>query len=124
MTTQTTTGTADVDMESRERPTAEEILAENEQLKEKLEQYGGKKVLSTVRKAEQEKALKPFQAELIRMQKYLEETKRRMVILFEGRDASGKGGTIRRVARYMNEKHYRVVALGKPTDAQLSLIHI
>jgi polyphosphate kinase 2 len=41
-----------------------------------------------------------------------------MIILFEGRDASGKGGTIRRVARYMNEKHYRVVALGKPTDAQ------
>ena len=41
-----------------------------------------------------------------------------MIIVFEGRDASGKGGTIRRVSRYMNEKHYRVVALGKPTDAQ------
>jgi polyphosphate kinase 2 len=51
------------------------------------------------------------------MQKYLEATKRRMIILFEGRDASGKGGTIRRVSRYMNEKHYRVVALGKPNDA-------
>jgi polyphosphate kinase 2 len=52
------------------------------------------------------------------MQKYLEETKRPMIILFEGRDASGKGGTIRRVARYMNEKHYRIVAQGKPSDAQ------
>jgi polyphosphate kinase 2 len=41
-----------------------------------------------------------------------------MVILFEGRDAAGKGGTIRRVTRYMNEKHYRVVALGKPTETQ------
>ena len=41
-----------------------------------------------------------------------------MIILFEGRDAAGKGGTIRRVTRYMNEKHYRVVALGKPTDEQ------
>jgi polyphosphate kinase 2 len=118
VTTQTTTGTADVDTESAAPQTAEEILSENERLKEKIVQYGGKKVLSTIRKAEQEKALKPFQAELIRMQKYLEETKRRMIILFEGRDASGKGGTIRRVARYMNEKHYRVVALGKPTDAQ------
>ncbi len=39
-----------------------------------------------------------------------------MIILFEGRDASGKGGTIRRVSRYMNEKHYRIVALGKPTE--------
>lgn len=65
-----------------------------------------------------EEELKPFQAELIRMQQYLEQTKRRMIILFEGRDAAGKGGTIRRVTRYMNEKHYRVVALGKPTENQ------
>ena len=43
-----------------------------------------------------------------------------MVVLFEGRDAAGKGGTIRRVTRYMNEKHYRVVALGKPTEEQRS----
>ena len=63
-----------------------------------------------------EETLKPFQAELIKMQQYLEESGTRMVILFEGRDAAGKGGTIRRVTRYMNEKHYRVVALGKPTE--------
>jgi len=68
----------------------------------------------------QEQSLKPYQAELLKMQKYLEKTGKRMVILFEGRDASGKGGTIRRVTRYMNEKHYRVVALGKPTDEQRS----
>ena len=41
-----------------------------------------------------------------------------MIILMEGRDASGKGGAIRRITRYMNEKHYRVVALGKPSDVQ------
>jgi polyphosphate kinase 2 len=52
------------------------------------------------------------------MQKHLEATETRMIILFEGRDAAGKGGTIRRVTRYMNEKHYRVVALGKPTEHQ------
>ena len=63
-----------------------------------------------------EEELKPFQAELIRMQQYLEQSGTRMIILFEGRDAAGKGGTIRRVTRYMNEKHYRVVALGKPTE--------
>jgi polyphosphate kinase 2 len=67
-----------------------------------------------------EEMLKPYQAELIRMQKCLEENKRRMIILFEGRDAAGKGGTIRRVTRYMNEKHYRIVALGKPTEHQKS----
>ena len=71
-----------------------------------------------VRKRRAEDALKPFQAELIRMQQYLEKTRTRMIILFEGRDAAGKGGTIRRVTRYMNEKHYRVVALGKPTEEQ------
>lgn len=63
-----------------------------------------------------EEELKPYQAELIKMQRYLETTGKRMIILFEGRDASGKGGTIRRVTRYMNEKHYRVVAMGKPTE--------
>ena len=67
-----------------------------------------------------EEELKPFQAELIKMQKYLEDTGTRMIILFEGRDAAGKGGTIRRVTRYMNVKHYRVVALGKPTDREKS----
>ncbi|MET0105173.1 MAG: polyphosphate kinase 2 [Sedimenticola sp.] len=71
-----------------------------------------------VRRYRREEELKPYQAELIRMQQYLESTGGKMVILFEGRDAAGKGGTIRRVTRYMNEKHYRVVALGKPTENQ------
>jgi polyphosphate kinase 2 len=96
---------------------AEEILSESEPLKERIKQLGSDKILSTLEKAALERSLKPYQAELILMQKYLEATKRRMIILFEGRDASGKGGTIRRVSRYMNEKHYRVVALGKPNDA-------
>jgi len=72
------------------------------------------------RKYQREEELKPFQAELIKMQKYLEDTGTRMIILFEGRDAAGKGGTIRRVTRYMNVKHYRVVALGKPSDREKS----
>jgi polyphosphate kinase 2 len=46
------------------------------------------------------------------------------VILFDGRDASGKGGTIRRVTRYMNEKRYHVVALGKPNENQKTELHI
>jgi len=69
-----------------------------------------------VRRYRREEQLKPYQAELIRMQQYLEASGTRMILLFEGRDAAGKGGTIRRVTRYMNEKHYRVVALGKPTE--------
>ena len=76
--------------------------------------------MSIERKARQEEELKPFQVELLKMQRYLEDADRRMIVLFEGRDAAGKGGTIRRVTRYMNEKHYRVVALGKPTAEQRS----
>lgn len=68
----------------------------------------------------QEQELKPYQAELVSLQNYLDHTNKRMIILFEGRDASGKGGTIRRVARYMNEKRYRTVALGKPNSEQSS----
>jgi polyphosphate kinase 2 len=68
--------------------------------------------------------LKPFQAELIKMQRHLENTGKKMVILFDGRDASGKGGTIRRVTRYMNEKRYRTVALGKPNEQQKTELHI
>jgi polyphosphate kinase 2 len=79
---------------------------------------------STLNKAEQkrknEQQLKPYQAELIKLQKHIEETNQKMIILFEGRDAAGKGGTIRRVTRYMNEKHYRIVALGKPTEEQIT----
>jgi polyphosphate kinase 2 len=68
--------------------------------------------------------LTPYQAELIKMQRHLERTAKKMVILFDGRDASGKGGTIRRVTRYMNEKRYHSVALGKPTEQQKTELHI
>jgi len=62
--------------------------------------------------------LLPYQVELLKLQRHLEAHQIPMIVLFEGRDAAGKGGTIRRVTRYMNEKRARVVALGKPTDQQ------
>ncbi len=62
--------------------------------------------------------MKKYQIELIKMQKHLESSNKKIIILFEGRDASGKGGAIRRMTRYMNGRHYRVVALGKPTETQ------
>ena len=68
--------------------------------------------------AEKEEPLHPYQAELLKLQNHLEVHQIPMIVLFDGRDASGKGGTIRRVSRYMNEKRSRVVALGKPNDQQ------
>ncbi len=71
-------------------------------------------------RSQQEKQLKPYQAELIKLQRYLELKNEKMIVLVEGRDAAGKGGAIRRITRYMNEKHYRVVALGKPSEVEQS----
>ena len=73
-----------------------------------------------VRKVRAEDRLRPWQVELLKLQRHLEAEQIRMIVLFEGRDAAGKGGAIRRVTRYMNEKHYRVVALGRPTEEQRS----
>ena len=61
---------------------------------------------------------------MIKLQRHLEAESKKMIILFDGRDASGKGGTIRRVTRYMNEKRYRVIALGKPTREQQTELHM
>jgi len=98
---------------------SQNLLEENRRLQTALEKrkQSEKKAMRRFRREEE---LKPYQAELIRLQQYLEASGTRMIILFEGRDAAGKGGTIRRVTRYMNEKHYRVVALGKPTDHEKS----
>ena len=68
----------------------------------------------------EEKATRPYQAELIKLQNFLENNKKKMIIIIEGRDAAGKGGSIRSITRFMNEKHYRVVALGKPSDVQVT----
>ena len=68
--------------------------------------------------------LKPYQAELIKLQQHIERTNKKAIILFDGRDASGKGGTIRRVVRYMNEKRYRIIALGKPNEHQKTEMHM
>jgi polyphosphate kinase 2 len=112
-----TSGDSKPEAEPEPLKNVEDLLDGSKVLRGAKDQLSNQKIVKTLEKAKLESDLKPFQAELILMQKYLEQTKRRMIILFEGRDASGKGGTIRRVTRYMNEKHYRVVALGKPTDA-------
>ncbi|MBF0141864.1 MAG: polyphosphate kinase 2 [Magnetococcales bacterium] len=100
-------------------PSHPDPLAEVEELKERLHAVS-RESASAVRRRRMEQELKPFQAQLIRLQHYLEETGKGMIVIFEGRDAAGKGGTIRRIVRYMNEKHYRLVALGKPTDEERS----
>lgn len=62
------------------------------------------------------KELRQLQAELVKMQKWVQDKNKRIVILFEGRDSAGKGGAIRRYTRYLNPRAMRVVALPKPID--------
>ena len=60
-----------------------------------------------------------LQAELLKVQKWAIETGERFVFLFEGRDAAGKGGTIKRFNEHLNPRFARVVALNKPSEAEL-----
>ena len=101
-----------------ENPTSE-MTADAELLRKRVEELEAKnaKLVATSKK---DQPLKPYQIELLKLQRHLEAKQTPMIVLFEGRDASGKGGTIRRITRFMNEKRYRVVALGKPTEAQLT----
>ena len=65
---------------------------------------------------EQHKA--ELQVELLKAQDWVKEAKRKIVILFEGRDAAGKGGTIKRFTEHLNPRGARVVALDKPTGGE------
>ena len=59
-----------------------------------------------------------LQAELLKVQLWAQETGQKFVLLFEGRDAAGKGGTIKRFTEHLNPRAARVVALNKPTDEE------
>ncbi len=61
-------------------------------------------------------ALRQQQEELIKLQNWVIENNKKVVILFEGRDAAGKGGAIRRITEYLNPRHFRIVALNIPSE--------
>lgn len=67
---------------------------------------------------EYEKQLEHLQIELVKLQRWIVDTGQRVAVIFEGRDAAGKGGTIKRFIEHMNPRSLRVVALNKPTDLE------
>jgi polyphosphate kinase len=71
-----------------------------------------------IRTSEYEQAMLELQVELLKAQRWIKESGERIVILFEGRDAAGKGGTIKRFMEHMNPRSARVVALEKPSDRE------
>lgn len=74
--------------------------------------------LKAVRIMNYENKLKKLQGELIKLQKWVEDNDEKVVILFEGRDAAGKGGAIRRITQHLNPREFKVVALPKPTEEE------
>ena len=67
---------------------------------------------------EYENDLKKLQIELLKMQNHIKETGQKVLMIFEGRDAAGKGGTIKRITEHLNPRGARVVALDKPSDTE------
>lgn len=75
-------------------------------------------VQKALRLARYEQDLRVMQAELIKMQNWVIENQKKVVVLFEGRDAAGKGGAIRRITAHINPRHYRIIALPKPSKEE------
>ena len=65
-----------------------------------------------------EKELRKLQTELVKLQGWVKQKGKKIVVLFEGRDAAGKGGMIKRITEPLNHRICRVVALGVPTEKE------
>ena len=95
-------------------------LSEGEALKNRNSKGSDNKIQVWIPKAtiEYEKEKHKLQIELLKLQTHVRKTGQRIVMLFEGRDAAGKGGTIKRIREHLNPRGARVVALEKPSDRE------
>lgn len=75
-------------------------------------------ISKTIDKLKYEAELEKLQTEFVTLQKWIAESKKRVAIIFEGRDAAGKGGSIKRFKEHLNPRTFRVVALNKPTEVE------
>lgn len=91
----------------------EDLLKFLEKNKEGNETYQ-----SIIEKYEYEQELIELQAQLVNLQQWVVKNNKKVAIIFEGRDASGKGGTIKRFMEHLNPRAMRLVALNKPTDIE------
>ena len=66
-----------------------------------------------------EAQLEQLQVELVKLQRWITEKNMRVIVIFEGRDAAGKGGSIKRFTEHLNPRAMRIVALNKPTDLEM-----
>ena len=92
-------------------------IQNHNQLLEKLEEKNID-IASVLKRVNYEKEKKLLQIELVKLQRWVKNNKKRVAVIFEGRDAAGKGGNIRRFMEHMNPRSMRLVALNKPTDVE------
>ncbi|MGB0977949.1 MAG: polyphosphate kinase 2 family protein, partial [Croceimicrobium sp.] len=83
-----------------------------------IAEENGTDLRKVIRNQRYEEELKLLQTELVNLQRWVAQKKLRVAILFEGRDAAGKGGSIKRFAEHLNPRSMRVVALSKPTEVE------
>jgi polyphosphate kinase 2 len=81
-------------------------------------ELGNTKTLRLGKDCDYERELSRLQVELVKLQEWIRQEKLRVVVLFEGRDAAGKGGAIKRITESLNPRVCRVVALGTPTERE------
>lgn len=79
-----------------------------------------KKQLKKIKTTSYKETLRLLQIELVKLQKHIIKKNDRILIIFEGRDAGGKDGTIKRITQYLSPRETRIVALGKPSDRDLT----
>ncbi len=103
-------------LKSRESQDPNEIVADD--LLSENWRKGGYPYANLLSRKSYEKQKYKLQVELLKLQAWVKSTQQRVVIIFEGRDAAGKGGTIKRFMEHLNPRGARVVALQKPSEAE------
>jgi len=81
-------------------------------------QSGGYPYTERMKRKAYQVEVRPLQVELLKLQRWVEREAQRVVVIFEGRDAAGKGGTINRFMQHLNPRHARALALPKPTETE------
>lgn len=96
------------------------------QLRAAIESHGSKDILADsypypkrMKGSEYDATYEALQIELVKLQSWMRDSGERMVVVFEGRDAAGKGGAIKRVNENLNPRHAHIVALSKPSDTEM-----
>ncbi len=107
-------------MEEKNKITAEDfqVITTNKALIELAKEKQNPTIDKVLKTVQYEKELRLLQIELVKLQQWVQKTNKRVAIIFEGRDAAGKGGSIRRFTEHLNPRSMRLVALTKPTEVE------